>query len=113
MKQLICIICPRGCHLKVDDNLNVTGNFCLRGINYAKKELTNPERIITTFVRVSNRENQVLSVKVDKAVPKEKLFELIEEIKNIEVEAPIEIGQIIKEKLLNMDFNLIATKKIA
>lgn len=112
MKELVCIVCPRGCQLKVDDNLNVTGNFCPRGVDYAKKELTNPERIITTFVNVSNRKNMVLSVKVDKAVPKDKIFDVIKEIKNIEVSAPIEIGHIIKENILNLGLNLVATKKI-
>ena len=38
MKELICITCPRGCHLQVDDNLNVTGNMCPRGAAYAKAE---------------------------------------------------------------------------
>ena len=42
MKELICIVCPRGCHLKVDAELNVTGNACPRGIVYGKKEVTAP-----------------------------------------------------------------------
>jgi hypothetical protein len=42
MKELICILCPNGCHLTVDDNLNVTGNTCLRGDAYARKELKIP-----------------------------------------------------------------------
>ena len=32
MNKLICIVCPRGCHLEVDENFNVTGNFCQRGV---------------------------------------------------------------------------------
>ena len=31
-KELICISCPKGCHLKVDEEANkVTGNGCPRG----------------------------------------------------------------------------------
>ena len=42
MKELICIKCPKGCHLHVDDENGyaVTGNSCERGAEYGKKELT-------------------------------------------------------------------------
>ena len=50
MKEFTCIICPRGCRLSVDDNMNVTGNFCPRGKQYAVSELTNPVRTITSSV---------------------------------------------------------------
>ena len=42
MKELICIVCPRGCVLKVDKQGNVTGNLCPRGIKYGIQETTNP-----------------------------------------------------------------------
>ena len=69
MKELTCIVCPRGCRLKVDDDLNVTGNFCPRGAQYAKDELTDPKRMITSFVRVKNRKDTVVS-----AIPKRNDF---------------------------------------
>ena len=33
MRELICITCPKGCHLKVDEenDYKVTGNGCPRG----------------------------------------------------------------------------------
>ena len=40
MKELTCIVCPRGCRLKVDDQMNVAGNSCPRGKIYAINELT-------------------------------------------------------------------------
>ena len=54
MTELICIVCPKGCHLKVDEEKDfaVTGNGCPRGAEYGKKELTNPTRVITSTVRV-------------------------------------------------------------
>ena len=42
MKELTCIVCPRGCRLKVDDNMEVSGNACPRGKIYAINELTHP-----------------------------------------------------------------------
>ena len=62
MKELICILCPRGCRLKVDDNLNVTGNFCPRGIIYAKTEITNPTRSLTSTVKIKAKDAVRLSV---------------------------------------------------
>ena len=55
MTELICIVCPKGCHLKVDEEngYRVTGNSCKRGEEYGKKELTNPTRVITSTVRVT------------------------------------------------------------
>ena len=54
MTELICIVCPKGCHLKVDEENGyaVTGNSCEKGAAYGKKELTNPTRVVTSTVRV-------------------------------------------------------------
>ena len=43
MKELNCIVCPKGCHLKVDENndYKVSGNACERGAEYGKNELIN------------------------------------------------------------------------
>ena len=62
MKELICIICPRGCHLTVDDELNVSGNTCPRGAVYAKQELTHPTRTLTSTVRVVSKTEAMLPV---------------------------------------------------
>ena len=70
MKEFTCIICPRGCRLKVDDDMNVTGNFCIRGKQYAISELTNPVRTITTSIRVNNRDELLVSVKTSQPIPK-------------------------------------------
>ena len=78
MKQLTCIICPRGCQLTIDDNLNVTGNFCKRGQIYALEELTNPSRTLTTTIRVRNRKDVLIPVRTNKKVPKDKLFDIMQ-----------------------------------
>ena len=70
MKEFTCIICPRGCRLTVDDNMNVTGNTCPRGKQYAISELTNPVRTITSSVRVNNRDDLLVSVKTSGSIPK-------------------------------------------
>ena len=112
MKEFTCIICPRGCHLVVDDNMNVTGNTCLRGKEYAISELTNPVRTITSSVRVSNREDLLVSVKTSGSIPKGKIFEVMDEINKLSVEAPTHIGDVIKENILGLGVDILVTKNI-
>ena len=55
--ELTCISCPLGCPLRVETDENgqvvsVTGNTCKRGEIYGRKEVTAPERVITSTVKV-------------------------------------------------------------
>ena len=112
MKELTCIVCPRGCRLKIDENMNVTGNACPRGPKYAINELTNPVRTVTSSIRVSNRPYTLVSVKTDNPIPKDKMFEVMKEIDKLSVEAPTRIGQVVKENILGLGSNIIITKNI-
>lgn len=112
MKELICIICPRGCHLKVDDDLNVTGNFCPRGEVYAKTELTHPTRTLTSTVKVMSEIEVRLPVKSNKPLPKEKIFDAMEIINRTCVKAPIIIGDVVIKNILGLDVDIVATKDI-
>lgn len=112
MKELTCIVCPRGCRLKVDDNMEVTGNACPRGKMYAINELTNPTRTITSSIRVNNRPYTLVSVKTDKPIPKDKMFDVMREIDKLEVQAPTRIGQIVLPNILGTDANIVITKDI-
>ena len=112
MKELTCIVCPRGCRLTIDDELNVTGNFCPRGAQYAKDELTNPKRMITSFVRVKNRKDTVVSVKTSVVIPKGMIFEVMEEINKVGVDAPTHIGDVAIKNVLGTGADIIITKNI-
>ena len=112
MKELTCIVCPRGCRLKVDDNMEVTGNACPRGKIYAINELTHPTRTITSSIRVTNRPYTLVSVKTDKPIPKDKMFDVMKEIDKLTIEAPTVIGQVVKANILGLDSNIIITKNI-
>ncbi len=70
MKELICITCPKGCHLKVDEEtFAVTGNSCPRGAVYGANELRNPVRVVTSTVVVDGPARR-LPVKTDRPIPK-------------------------------------------
>lgn len=112
MKELICITCPRGCHLFVDENMNVMGNFCPRGEMYAKAELTHPVRMVTSTVAVASTKECRLSVKTKEPVPKELIFPVMEEIRKTVVNTPISIGDVVIKNVCDSGVDVIATKEI-
>lgn len=112
MKELICITCPRGCRLSVDDNLNVTGNNCPRGVVYAKNELTHPVRMVTTTVKIISELEMRLPVKTSVAIDKNLMFKVVEELDKIEVKAPIKIGDVVIKNIFGSGVDILATKNI-
>ena len=111
-RTLTCIICPRGCTLTVTgerDALNVTGTACPKGAQYAIDECTHPVRTVTSVVRVSNREDVMVSVKTATPVPKECIFDVMGAIRAASVEAPVTAGTVL---LQVCGADVVATKTI-
>ncbi|MDD2981110.1 MAG: DUF1667 domain-containing protein [Hespellia sp.] len=113
-RELICIGCPMGCPLTVEMNgtevASVTGNTCPRGDAYAKKEVTNPTRIVTSTVMVEGGSVDMVSVKTKEDIPKGKIFECVKALKGIKVKAPIHIGDVIVSNVAETGVDIIATK---
>ena len=113
IKELICISCPIGCHLKVDtETMEVTGNTCKRGKVYGINEVTNPVRVVTTTVKVKNGELPVIPVKTKEAISKELNFKAMEILNSIEVEAPISMGDIIVKDILGTGVDVVAARNL-
>lgn len=112
MRKLICIVCPRGCHLEVDENLNVTGNYCKRGETYARNELTSPKRKVTSTIEVIGGNVKRVSVITENEIPKDKIFEVMREIQKTVVYAPLAINSIVIENVLGLGVNIITTKEV-
>ena len=116
MKKLICINCPMGCHLTVDDsdkeNIKVTGNTCKRGEIYGINEILHPKRMVTSSVYVINGKENVLSVKTKEAIPKELIFECLKLLKQTKIEAPINIGDVVIKNVLNTGVDVVATRDV-
>ena len=116
MKEFICICCPMGCHLRVDDsnkdNIIVTGNTCPRGAKYGKDEILNPVRMVTSSVKVKDGIESVVSVKTKDAIPKGLIFNCLDELKLVEVEAPVHIGDIIIPNILNTGIDVVSTRNV-
>ena len=114
--ELICIGCPMGCLMTAaaqNGELFVQGNTCPRGAEYAKKELTNPCRMITSSIPVRNGQAVRVSVKTKGEVPKGKIMECMRAIHDLSTEAPIEIGDVVCANLAGTGVDLVATKAVA
>lgn len=112
MTQLICITCPKGCHLTVDEDNDyaVTGNACPRGAVYGKNELQHPVRVVTSTVRLSGGAQPRLPVKTDQALPKDKVFDCMALLDTIEAAAPVHVGDVLAANICGTDVNIVATK---
>ncbi|MGK0466463.1 DUF1667 domain-containing protein [Clostridium sp.] len=115
-RELTCIGCPMGCALIVElegkEVISVSGNSCKLGENYGKKECTNPTRVVTSSVLVTGGKREILSVKTEKDIPKNLVYDCVRELKNVVIKAPVHIGDIVLENVLGTGVNIIATKDI-
>lgn len=115
-REMICINCPMGCHLTVDDtdknNIIVSGNTCPRGKTYAINEVTAPKRMVTGSVRVSGGTIPMVSVKTREAIPKELIFQSLELLKNVVLSAPVHIGDVAVADICGCGVDFIVTKNV-
>ena len=114
--NLICIGCPLGCPLEVEmagaEVLTVTGNTCPNGEKYARKELTNPTRIVTSTVRVTGGTLAMVSVKTASDIPKARIFDCVRALQAIDVPAPVAIGDVIIENVCGTGVRIVATRNV-
>ena len=113
--NLTCIRCPMGCSLKVSVNgseVTVTGNTCPRGEDYGVQEVTAPVRTVTSTVPVEGGEIAVVSVKTAGDIPKDKITDVMSDIKKACAKAPIKIGDVIVKNAGGTGTDVIATKDV-
>ena len=114
--SLTCICCPMGCQLtaEMEDGkvLSVYGNSCPNGDRYARKEMTNPTRIVTSTVRVLGGSAPVVSVKTAGDIPKEKIGACVRALRHVTAAAPVEIGQVLAENIAGTGVAIVATKSV-
>jgi CxxC motif-containing protein len=111
--KLICITCPKGCTLEVTREgqtiVKVTGG-CKRGFHYAESELTDPRRMIASTVKIQGASHPLLPVYTAKPFPKPHIRELLAELKNVTVEAPVSYGQVVAPNVLGSGIDVIASR---
>lgn len=115
MRELVCIVCPRGCSLTIDgegENISVSGNFCKKGKDFAISEMTEPKRTICTTVKTAFPGCPVLPVRVSADIPKDKIFDVMEEINKVTVKEKIARGDVVIENVLGLSVDVIATSSM-
>ena len=113
-KSLICVTCPMGCSLDValEDGqvVAVEGQGCKRGLAYAKDEIANPRRVVTTTVRVQAGRHPLLPVYTDGPFPRGQILELLAELRQVAVSAPVQAGQVILADALGTGIQVLASR---
>ncbi|MCX5751868.1 MAG: DUF1667 domain-containing protein [Candidatus Saganbacteria bacterium] len=115
-RKLTCIDCPKGCQLSIEtDNgkvMGISGNQCKKGEEYAKQEIENPMRILTTTVIAEGLPLKMIPVRTSGPIPKAKLKEAIEAARKTKITKPVQAETIITKNFLDLGVNLIATREI-
>lgn len=115
-KELICVNCPMSCRLTVQiENgavVSVSGNGCPRGKAYAESECIRPERILTTTVRITGAIHRVLPVISEHEIPLDQIMDAMEIIRKVQVQAPVRVGDVIVENILDTGVNIVAARSM-
>lgn len=113
-RNLTCIGCPLGCCITVkmdgSEILDISGYTCKKGKAHAEKEVTHPTRIVTSTVKVEGGQLPVVSVKTASDIPKEKMFECVQALRDVIVKAPVHIGDVVLKNAAGTGVDVIATK---
>lgn len=116
IKNMTCIQCPQGCQLKVNTEngyvISVTGNKCPKGEAYAKQEIANPMRTLASGVLAKGLELKIVPVKTAQPIPKAKIAEAMERIKNIVLTRSVACGEVIEKNFLSLGVDLVATRTV-
>ena len=114
MKEMICIVCPNGCRLRVDEEngYQVSGNRCPRGAEYGREELLHPVRVLTGTVRLRGGVLARCPVKTLGAIPKEMVLDAARALREAEVLAPVRRGDVVIRDLCGTGVDVAATREI-
>ncbi|MBC7252831.1 MAG: DUF1667 domain-containing protein [Actinobacteria bacterium] len=111
-----CVNCPLSCSLELVEEdgevLEVSGNECEVGRRYAEEEFRDPRRMVTTTVRVRNGILPLLPVVSTRPIPKSLVREAVKALSNVEVEAPVQDGQVIYRDILGTGADMVASRRL-
>lgn len=112
-KEIICTVCPLGCHIQVEgegDRIDsIEGYSCKRGLEYGRSEFSHPVRILTSTVRTGDDKNPLLAVRSEKPVPKDKMFDIMKEIRGVTLNRDVKIHEVIIPNVCGTGVDIIAS----
>ena len=105
-----------GCKIHVTMNegtiVGISGNTCPRGETYARQEIRNPQRMLTTTVRIHGGVLPLLPVVSQSTLPKNQIFVCVRVLQDIRTEAPVKMGDIIVHNILNSGVDIVASRDV-
>ena len=114
MKTLICIVCPRGCHLNVDEenDYKVTGHHCEKGETYGRNEAASSRSCRHSTVKVNSDIHPRCPVKTDQSIPKDDVFHAMSLLDSVLLTPPIRRGDIVVENIAGSGAHFVATRDL-
>ena len=118
--QFNCTTCPSECLLTVvveDETagaagVSVSGNRCPRGRAFGVQEVTCPMRVLASTVRVTGGDERLLPVRTAEAIPRALHFKAMEVVRATAVAAPVRMGDVVIENLLDTGVDLVASMDV-
>jgi len=111
-----CIVCPVGCQIELVEEegriVEVIGGECGLGEEYARKEVINPERVLTTTVRVESGVLPMLPVRTEKPISRKLIKSCMKKLAEIIVRAPIKCGDVVYANILDTGVDIIASRDL-
>ena len=118
-REIVCVICPNSCRLTVwkdsEDKVHIIGNQCSRGIKYGESEYLNPVRMVITTMRIVGDKvpYPVIPVRSVEPIPKSLVFQAIKLINQQVCHAPIKMGDVLIENILDTKISIIASRSMS
>ncbi len=116
-ESYLCIGCPLGCRLEVDEDsghqiVEIRGFACKRGKAYAEQEHVDPRRMVTTTVALLGGAWPRLPVKSSQPVPKAQVLAVCQQLRQIKVQAPVKVGDVVLANVLGSGIDIVATRAL-
>jgi CxxC motif-containing protein len=113
-KHFVCVVCPIGCEIDVVHDgskiISMEGSKCEKSEEFVSQELIEPMRILTTTVRIQGARWPVIPVRTDKAVPKRLFPRIMNQLKRIKLQAPVNMLDVVMNDIARTGANVIATR---
>ena len=115
-RHFTCVICPIGCEIDVqvenDEVVSMKGNKCTKSEEFVRQELKEPMRVLTTTVRIQGAKWSMLPVRSDKAIPRRLFFQAMEQLADVELEAPVNVADVIVKDIAGTGAGIVATRSM-
>jgi CxxC motif-containing protein len=114
-ERLTCVLCPIGCAIEAvrrGDDLDVRGNECPEGVDFAVQEILHPKRNLSASVPLKGTPSRMVSVRLSAPVPRDIIYPVLAAIAALRPEAPVRRGQVLMANVLNTGADVIATRTV-